>query len=69
RGRSDERGRELAATAIAVADELAATADLVRDKDSAVPGAVISGLAHLVMAEDGPGAGAQQRPRGEDLFR
>ena len=69
RGRADEHGRELSATAIAVADQLAAAADLVRDKDSAVPGAVISGLAHLVTDDDGPGASAQQRPPGDDLFR
>lgn len=69
RGRRDEHGRELAATAIAVADELAAAADLVRDKDSGVPGAVVSGVSHLVSAEDGPGARALQRPAGEDLFR
>ena len=69
RGRADARGRELSATAIAVIDELAAAADLVRDKDSAVPGAVISGLDHLVSADDGPGARVLQRPPGEDLFR
>ena len=69
RGRADEHGRALSATAIAVADQLAAAADLVRDKDSAVPGAVISGLAHLVTDDDGPGASAQQRPPGDDLFR
>ncbi|CAN5475355.1 coenzyme F420-0:L-glutamate ligase [soil metagenome] len=69
RGRHDEHGRELAATAIGVADEVAAAADLARDKDSAVPGAVVSGLGHLVTPEDGPGATAQQRPAGEDLFR
>lgn len=69
RGRRDEHGRELAATAIAVADQAASAADLARDKDSAVPGAIISGLEHLVVAEDGPGAKAQQRPPGEDLFR
>ena len=69
RGRVDQHGRELSATAIAVADQLAAAADLVRDKDSAVPGAVISGLAHLVTDDDGPGASAQQRPAAEDLFR
>ncbi len=69
RGRSDSHGRRLAATRISVADEVACAADLVRDKDSAVPGAVVSGLGHLVSAEDGPGARAQQRPAGEDLFR
>lgn len=69
RGRSDSHGRRLAATRISVADEVACAADLVRDKDSAVPGAVVSGLGHLVSAEDGPGARTQQRPAGEDLFR
>lgn len=69
RGRRDTHGRELAATRISIADEIAAAGDLVRDKDSGVPGAVISGLGALVTAEDGPGAKAQLRPPGEDLFR
>jgi coenzyme F420-0:L-glutamate ligase/coenzyme F420-1:gamma-L-glutamate ligase len=69
RGRNDSEGRRLAATAIAVIDELAAAADLTRDKDDGVPGAVISGVGHLVGAEDGPGAAALQRPAGADLFR
>jgi coenzyme F420-0:L-glutamate ligase/coenzyme F420-1:gamma-L-glutamate ligase len=69
RGRADRTGRELTATVIAVADELAAAADLARDKDSHVPGAVISGLGHLVTAEDGPGAAAIRRPAEDDLFR
>jgi coenzyme F420-0:L-glutamate ligase/coenzyme F420-1:gamma-L-glutamate ligase len=69
RGRRDREGRELTATVIAVADELASAADLVRDKDSGVPGAVISGLGDLVIAEDGPGAGELRRAAGDDLFR
>jgi coenzyme F420-0:L-glutamate ligase / coenzyme F420-1:gamma-L-glutamate ligase len=69
RGRADTRGRELAATVVAVADELAAAADLARDKDSQVPGAVVSGLGHLVIAQDGPGASVLRRPREDDLFR
>jgi coenzyme F420-0:L-glutamate ligase/coenzyme F420-1:gamma-L-glutamate ligase len=69
RGGRDARGNELSATVIAVADEAAAAADLTRDKDSGVPGAVISGLAHLVTAADGPGAAALRRPAQEDLFR
>jgi coenzyme F420-0:L-glutamate ligase/coenzyme F420-1:gamma-L-glutamate ligase len=69
RGGRDARGNELTATVIAVADEAAAAADLTRDKDSGVPGAVISGLAHLVTATDGPGAAALRRPAQEDLFR
>jgi coenzyme F420-0:L-glutamate ligase / coenzyme F420-1:gamma-L-glutamate ligase len=69
RRKRDAQGRELEATLIAVADEAAAAADLVRDKSSGVPAAVIRGLAHHVIAEDGPGAAALRRPRGEDLFR
>lgn len=69
RGGRDARGNELSATVIAVADEAAAAADLTRDKDSGVPGAVISGLAHLITAADGPGAAALRRPAQEDFFR
>jgi coenzyme F420-0:L-glutamate ligase/coenzyme F420-1:gamma-L-glutamate ligase len=69
RGREDAGGRELSATVIAVADEVAAAADLVRVKDSGVPAAVVRGLARYVLAEDGPGASALHRPRSADLFR
>jgi len=69
RGRRDAGGRELEATLIAIADEAAAAADLVRDKASGTPAAVVRGLGHHVGAEDGPGAAALRRPRGEDLFR
>jgi coenzyme F420-0:L-glutamate ligase/coenzyme F420-1:gamma-L-glutamate ligase len=69
RGRKDASGRELEATAIAIADEAAAAADLVRDKTSGVPAAVVRGLGRHVTEEDGPGAAALRRPRDEDLFR
>jgi len=69
RGLGDSRGRELTATVIANADQIAGTADLVRSKDSGIPGAVISGLGRLVTEEDGPGAAALRRPEDEDLFR
>jgi coenzyme F420-0:L-glutamate ligase/coenzyme F420-1:gamma-L-glutamate ligase len=69
RGRSDREGRELSATLVAIADQLAAAADLVRDKDSGIPATVIRGLDRYVNAEDGPGATALQRPADEDLFR
>jgi len=69
RGRTDALGRELSATAIAIADEIAAAADLVRVKDSGVPAVVIRGLQLYVIAEDGPGAAALRRPAEEDLFR
>jgi coenzyme F420-0:L-glutamate ligase/coenzyme F420-1:gamma-L-glutamate ligase len=69
RGRSDREGRELAATLVAVADEAAAAADLVRDKDGGAPVAAIRGLDRFVTPDDGPGAAALRRPEGEDLFR
>lgn len=69
RGRQDATGRELSATVIAVADEVAAAADLVRVKDSRVPAAIVRGLGRYVTTEDGPGAAALRRPPEEDLFR
>jgi coenzyme F420-0:L-glutamate ligase/coenzyme F420-1:gamma-L-glutamate ligase len=69
RGRRDAHGRELSATLIAVADELASAADLSRDKDSRVPGAIVTGRGDLVIAEDGPGAAPLQRLAERDLFR
>jgi coenzyme F420-0:L-glutamate ligase/coenzyme F420-1:gamma-L-glutamate ligase len=69
RGRKDASGRELEATLIAIADEAASAADLVRDKASGVPAAVVRGLGRYVSAEDGPGAAALRRPRDEDMFR
>ncbi|MCB0874968.1 MAG: coenzyme F420-0:L-glutamate ligase [Solirubrobacterales bacterium] len=69
RGRPDRDGRELAATEIAVADQLAGAADLSRDKAAGVPAVLIRGRPDLVTAEDGPGARSLQRPRDQDLFR
>jgi coenzyme F420-0:L-glutamate ligase / coenzyme F420-1:gamma-L-glutamate ligase len=68
RGRRDPRGLELRATAIAVADEAAAAADLVRDKASREPVVVVRGLERFVTDDDGPGAAALVRPLEEDLF-
>jgi coenzyme F420-0:L-glutamate ligase / coenzyme F420-1:gamma-L-glutamate ligase len=68
RGRRDGAGRELRATWIAVADQAAAAADLVRSKDSREPAVVVRGLERHVTAADGPGAQALLRPREEDLF-
>ncbi len=68
RGRADADGRELHATWIAIADEAAAAADLVRGKDSRVPAIAVSGLDRHITTDDGPGAAALLRPRSEDLF-
>ncbi|MGA9859779.1 MAG: coenzyme F420-0:L-glutamate ligase [Solirubrobacteraceae bacterium] len=69
RGLTDARGRELRATWIAVADELAAAADLARAKDGMQPAVIISGAGRHVIAEDGPGAAPLLRGDAEDLFR
>jgi coenzyme F420-0:L-glutamate ligase/coenzyme F420-1:gamma-L-glutamate ligase len=69
RGRPDAGGRELASTVIAVADEIAAAADLVRGKDTREPAVRLRGLARHVTGEDGPGAAALVRALGDDLFR
>lgn len=69
RGRVDAAGRPLTATLIAVADELAGAADLVRGKDEGVPVVIVRGLARHVGEEDGPGAAALVRERADDLFR
>jgi coenzyme F420-0:L-glutamate ligase/coenzyme F420-1:gamma-L-glutamate ligase len=69
RGRTDAQGRVLKATWIAVADELAATADLARTKDGRQPVVVVQGAARHVTPDDGPGAAALLRPEAEDLFR
>jgi coenzyme F420-0:L-glutamate ligase / coenzyme F420-1:gamma-L-glutamate ligase len=68
-GRVDSSGRELRATAIAVADSVAAAADLARAKNSREPAVLVRGLQPVVMAEDGPGAAALRREREMDLFR
>lgn len=69
RGRKDSAGRELRATWLAIADMIAATAELARAKDSREPVVVVEGLERFVTDEDGPGAGAMLRPIEEDLFR
>ena len=68
RGRRDSEGRELQATAIAVADEAAAAADLVRTKDSREPAVRLRGLERHVTPDDGPGAAVLIRDPSDDLF-
>ena len=68
RGRPDSHGRIMAATHIALADEAAAAADLVRGKDSGEPAVRLRGLERHVLDADGPGAAALLRARDRDLF-
>ncbi len=69
RGRTDSTGLQLRATWLAVADAIAATADLARAKDSREPVVILDGLERFTTEEDGPGAAALLRPLEEDLFR
>ena len=69
RGQPDSDGRLLAATVIAIADEAAAAADLVRGKDSREPAVRIRGMGRHVTVEDGAGAAALVRALEDDLFR
>jgi coenzyme F420-0:L-glutamate ligase/coenzyme F420-1:gamma-L-glutamate ligase len=69
RGRTDSAGMQLRATWLAVADAVAALADLARAKDSREPVVLVEGLERFVTAADGPGAAALLRPPREDLFR
>jgi coenzyme F420-0:L-glutamate ligase / coenzyme F420-1:gamma-L-glutamate ligase len=69
RGRRDAAGRELIATWIAIADELASAADLARAKDAKQPVVIVKGAGRHVTEDDGPGAAAMIRPEAEDLFR
>ncbi|WP_280503571.1 coenzyme F420-0:L-glutamate ligase, partial [Nocardia farcinica] len=64
-GAIDGQGNELHVTQVAVADELAAAADLVKGKLRAVPVAVVRGFPH---EDDGSGAAALVRAGEEDLF-
>ena len=66
RGTTDTHGAVLEVTEIAVADELASAAELVKGKSDGVPVAVVRGLE---LPDDGRGAAALVRPPAQDWFR
>ncbi|MBA3528727.1 MAG: coenzyme F420-0:L-glutamate ligase [Propionibacteriaceae bacterium] len=71
-GRHDSYGNELQVTAIAIADELAAAADLAKSKLANRPVAVIRGLSqHLSddSSDTETGAAVLVREESQDLFR
>lgn len=75
RERTDSYGNRLGVTITAVADELAAAAELVKGKLDGVPAAVIRGWSPAAQrmdpvgpAPDGPGAAAMVRTAQEDMF-
>ncbi|MCU1594279.1 MAG: coenzyme gamma-glutamyl ligase [Frankiales bacterium] len=66
RGTRDSHGHLLEVTEIAVADELASAAELVKGKADGVAAAVVRGLSY---DDDGRPATALTRPSEEDMFR
>jgi coenzyme F420-0:L-glutamate ligase/coenzyme F420-1:gamma-L-glutamate ligase len=70
RGTADSFGRRLEVTMPALADELAAAADLVKAKATGCPVAIVRGLADVVLptGDSGPGAAALVRQPDFDLF-
>ena len=68
RGGTDADGRDLAVTARAVADEVAAAADLVKGKVGGVAAAVVRGLADHLDDGTGPGARSLVRTGPTDWF-
>ena len=68
RGTPDAHGRPLQVTEVAVADELAAAAELVMGKARGVPAAVVRGVDPAWLRE-GSVRAEIVRPHGEDLFR
>jgi coenzyme F420-0:L-glutamate ligase len=66
RGSVDSHGNRLEMTEVAVADEVAAAADLGKGKLSGVPAAVVRGLSPV---DDPRGSKPLLRPAAEDLFR
>jgi coenzyme F420-0:L-glutamate ligase/coenzyme F420-1:gamma-L-glutamate ligase len=68
KGTPDAGGRELQATEICVADELASAAELVMGKDRGVPVAIVRGVPRDWLRE-GSVRSEIVRPADEDLFR
>ena len=68
RGTEDALGRELHATEVAVADEIAAAAELVMGKARGIPVAVVRGIDRAWL-RDGSVREEIVRPPAEDLFR
>jgi len=66
RGTLDSHGHLLEVTEIAVADQLAGAAELVKGKARGIAAAVVRGLA---LPDDGRGAAALVRPAAQDWFR
>ena len=70
RGHTDAYGNVLEVTQVAIADEIAAAADLVKGKLAGIPVAIVRGLARDgKLDDDGLGSRALVRGVDDDLFR
>jgi coenzyme F420-0:L-glutamate ligase/coenzyme F420-1:gamma-L-glutamate ligase len=67
-GAVDRHGNELLVTEIAIADEIAAAADLVKGKLTAIPAAVVRGLPGGIVSDTGDTARHLVRSGTDDLF-
>uniref|UniRef100_UPI003F99DA55 coenzyme F420-0:L-glutamate ligase n=1 Tax=Mycobacterium sp. TaxID=1785 RepID=UPI003F99DA55 len=67
-GAVDRHGNELLVTEVAIADEIAAAADLVKGKLTAIPAAVVRGLSGGVVSDVGDTARHLVRSGTDDLF-
>jgi coenzyme F420-0:L-glutamate ligase / coenzyme F420-1:gamma-L-glutamate ligase len=66
KGSTDMHGRTLEVTEVAIADEVAAAAELAMGKSTGVPAALVRGVSY----ESGPGSASDLiRPPTEDMFR
>ena len=66
RGKNDDHGKELSATVLAIADEIAAASGLVMRKTARIPAVVMRGY----YFDHGEGSAMEMvRPRERDLFR
>lgn len=68
-GAVDRQGNELLVTDVAVADEIASAADLVKGKLGARPVAVVRGVGHLLVDDEGDDDEADVPRRARDLVR
>jgi coenzyme F420-0:L-glutamate ligase/coenzyme F420-1:gamma-L-glutamate ligase len=66
RGETDDHGKELSATVLAVADEIAAASGLLMRKTARIPAVIVRGF-HYESGE--AGAASLIRPKERDLFR
>ncbi|WP_259824799.1 coenzyme F420-0:L-glutamate ligase [Dietzia cinnamea] len=68
-GAVDRQGNELLVTDVAVADEIASAADLVKGKLGARPVAVVRGVGHLLLDDEGDDDEVDVPRRARDLVR